>query len=304
MGAKEFGNLSQSFASADPNAFRQAVQALVFRGQAQANQKLITKRSLIQWEVPHVGSNQFVEMYVNPENIQFNSRKEINRVRTKGGYIAQYWGEDLDTIAISGTTGDSGIEGINVLRDVYRSEQLTLRNIVTGRGREGEDDKRRQSLMQLAASVIMWYQGEGYRGYFTDMSYTESTNKLGLFDYTMNFTVTEILGSKRKNFLPWHRHPWSTTLTPNVDRNQSTTGGGYAEGIKVGTLNIPPMDFQLDFREIVADGTTAGTVAVAILRPDPKDPSGFHGRDGVRASQTEAERIQRTLDASIPRTAE
>lgn len=297
MGAKEFGNLSSSFAAADPEAFRQAVSKLIFAGQAQANNQMLTKRSLIQWQVPHVGGDQYIEMYINPQNIVFTSRKEINRVRTKGGYIAQYWGEDLDTIAIAGTTGDSGIEGINVLRDVYRSEQITLRNIV----QNSESDKRRQSLMQLAASVIMWYQGEGYRGFFTDMSYTEKA-AAGMFDYSMNFTVTEILGQKRKNFLPWQRHPWSTTLTPNTGVDQSQRGGGYAEGIKVGVLNIPPIDFQLDFREVISSQGNRGTVAVAILRPDPKDPSGFGGRDGVRASENRFNNIQSQLDAAVPRT--
>lgn len=298
MGAKEFGNLSSSFAAADPEAFRQAVSKLIFAGQAQANNLMLTKRSLIQWQVPHVGGDQFIEMYINPQNLTFTSRKEINRIRTKGGYVAQYWGEDLDTIAIQGTTGDAGIEGINALRDVYRSEQITLRNIV----QNSESDKRRQSLMQLAASVIMWYQGEGYRGFFTDMSYTEAVGKLGLFDYNMNFTVTEILGSKRKNFLPWHRHPWSTTLTPNTGDDQSRRGGGYAEGIKVGVLNTPPIDFQLDFREVVSAQGNTGTVAVAILRPDCKDPSGFGARDGTQASKARFDRVQAQLDAAVPRT--
>jgi hypothetical protein len=275
MGIKDFGNLSPSFAAADPEAFKQAVQSLIFAGRNDARFKLRTKRSLIQWELPHIGENKFIEMYINPENLVFSSRKEINRVRTKGGYIAQYWGEDLDTYTISGTTGDAGIEGINVLRDVYRSEQLALFNIVSGLGPQGVSDKRRQSLMQLAASVIMWYQGQGYRGYFTDMSYTESTSKLGLFDYNMSFTVTEIIGSRRKNFLPWHRHPWSTSITPNQSSDQSISGGGYAEGFKVGVLNVPPIDNNLEVRNIIATtGENRGAVLVAILRPDSKDVVG------------------------------
>lgn len=296
MGAKEFGNLSPSFAAADPEGFKQAIQKLIFAGRADALNKLRTKRSLIQWEVPHVGENKFIEMYINPENLTFSSRKEINRVRTKGGYIAQYWGEDLDMFTISGTTGDAGIEGINVLRDIYRSEQLALFNIVSGQGPSGVSDKRRQSLMQLAASVIMWYQGQGYRGFFTDMSYTESVSKLGLFDYNLTFTVTEILGSKRKNFLPWHRHPWSTSLTPNQNSDQSTSGGGYTEGFKVGVLNIPPIDNNLEVRNILSTtGQNRGAVVVAILRPDSKDRPGSRAQfNGERNSEKQGV-VQRRL---------
>jgi len=226
-------------------------------------------------------------MYINPQNLQFTSRKEINRVRTKGGYLAQYWGEDLDAINISGTTGDSGIEGINVLRDMYRSEQLALLKIV----QNDPNDKRRQSLMQLAASVIMWYQGQGYRGFFTDMSYTESVNRLGLFDYNMTFSVVEFVGSRRRNFLPWHRHPWSTTDRPNQGSDQSISGGGYDEGRKIGVLNAPP--FKLEARTVRnEEGEKIGAVQVAILRLDPKDDKG---------TGAARKRMQGAIDAGVPR---
>jgi hypothetical protein len=268
MGVQRFGDLSLRLAAVDEQAFIQSVQSLIFRNKVEAASTIITKRSLIQWEAPHIGGNQTIEMYINPQNIQFSSRKEINRVRTKGGYSAQYWGEDLDTITMTGTTGSSAIEGINVLRDVYRSEQLTLAQIV----QQNPEDKRRQSLMQLAASVVMWYQGQGYRGYFTDMTFMEGVDKLGTLDYTMTFMVVEFLGQRRRNFLPWHRHPWSTTETPNLDptHNQSISGGGYAEGKKVGILNAPL--FYLASRNILnVRGETVGAVEVAVLRPDTKD---------------------------------
>lgn len=270
MGIERYGNLSTRLSVVDPEQYEQAVRALVFNNKAQAAYQNMTKRSLIQWEVPHIGGGQTIEMYINPQNMTISSRKEINRVRTKGGYFAQYWGEDFDTIAITGTTGSAAIEGINVLRDIYRSEQLALAKIV----QQTPEDKRRQSLMQLAASVIMWYQGQGYRGYFTDMNYTESAENL-LIDYTMTFLVIEYLGQRRRNFLPWHRHPWSTTETPNVDptHNQTQSGGGYVEGGKVGVLNAPC--FKLVSRDTIdKDGNNTGAIEVAILRPDPKDIDG------------------------------
>lgn len=269
MGIQRYGNLSLRLAEVDKEQFEQSIKSFVFRNQDQLKESL-TKRSLIQWEVPHINGGQTIEMYINPQNITLTSRKEISRVRTKGGYFAQYWGEDFDTISISGTTGSSAIEGINVLRDIYRSEQLALAKIV----KQSPDDKRRQSLMQLAASVVMWYQGQGYRGYFTDMTYTESAENF-LLEYSLTFTIVEYIGERRKNFLPWHRHPWSTTNTPNTDptHNQSVSGGGYLEGTKVGMLNAP--SFSLVSRNVVDDaGSVVGAVQVAILRPDWKDPTG------------------------------
>jgi len=201
---------------------------------------LFKGRRLIVWEIPFVAPQEgspvddnerrFVQMYINPQNLQVNSRKLISETRTKGGYITQYWGEELEGMNLQGTTGDAGIEGINVLRDIYRSEQIALLNIIK---RTSSNVKRRQSLMQLAASVTMWYDGQGLMGYFTDMNYTENAAKPGVFDYQLNFRVTRIIG-QRKNFMPWHRRPHSSAEVPFKAEQIGT-------GMVDGDLNVPPI---------------------------------------------------------------
>lgn len=85
------------------------------------NRDAVSTRQAVRWLVPE---QPMVEMYLNPEQIQYQYKKLISQQRTKGGYVLQYWGEDLTTLQVTGTTGTSGIEGINVLLDVYRNEQL------------------------------------------------------------------------------------------------------------------------------------------------------------------------------------
>lgn len=80
-------------------------------------------RNIITWYVPQFGT---VSMFINPQNITYAHKKLIYKDKTKGGYTLQYWGEDLDTLNISGTTGSSGIEGINALYEVYRAEQYAF----------------------------------------------------------------------------------------------------------------------------------------------------------------------------------
>lgn len=212
---------------------------------------LFRGRRLIVWEIPFVADGsvpikdehqrRFVQMYVNPQNLQINSRKLITETRTKAGYINQYWGEEFETINLQGTTGDAGIEGINVLREIYRSEQIALLNMIK---RSTDNIKRRQSLMQLAASVIMWYDGQGLAGYFVDMSYTESAQKPGVFDYQLNFKATRIIG-ERKNFMPWHRRPHSTAKVPF---KQEQVGTGMVDG----DLNVPPIgDMKVTTEKVV-----------------------------------------------------
>lgn len=197
-------------------------------------------RTLIVWEIPAVGSPAFIEMFVNPTSINISDAKVQNVQRTKGGYILQYWGEELTTVTISGSTGAGGIEALNVIKDIYRSEQIALQKIIQARG---AGSKRRQSLAQLASSVIMWYQGQGMRGFFKSFSSTETADKIGLFDYNMTFMVTEVLGGQRKNFLPWQRKPWSTLDTPSFDNGRGTsTGGGYGTSFKMGEMNSPAIN--------------------------------------------------------------
>ena len=197
-------------------------------------------RHLIVWEVPSVGSPAFIEMYLNPSSIDIQSSKLINSSRTKGGFIIQYWGEELTNIAIRGQTGSGGIEALNVIRDIYRSEQLALQKIIKS---NGENSKRRQSLAQLAASVVMWYQGQGHRGFFKTFSYKEAAdNHLGMFDYTLEFVATQVIG-KRSNYLPWHKKPWSSMDKPVFDDGRgSTTGGAYGSNFKMGELNAPAVN--------------------------------------------------------------
>jgi len=89
------------------------------------NYRLATAtRNMVRWFLPELG---VVEMYVNPQSIKYTDTKSISApVRTRGGFIIQYWGEELGKVSINGTTGSSGVEGINVIYDIYRNEQLAM----------------------------------------------------------------------------------------------------------------------------------------------------------------------------------
>jgi hypothetical protein len=199
------------------------------------------RRQLMRWRVPGAG---FVDMYINPQQLQTRSRKIITRRRTKGGYVVQYWGEDLDVLTLSGTTGASGIEGINILKSVYRAEQEAFESVAqtladrlgafnlddiaggiqaavsspAGAGQainnavgsmlgSGRNPPLLPTLASLAVAVELYYQGKVYKGYFTDFSVTESVQQgVGVFQYNMTFHVTDQRGI-RANFMPWHRSP-------------------------------------------------------------------------------------------------
>jgi hypothetical protein len=195
-------------------------------------------RQLIRWRVPKLG---FVDMYINPQQMVITEKKIISKQRTKGGYIIQYWGEELTSIKLDGTTGAAGIEGINILRKVYRAEQDafqlvaqqlqdrvhaysaggSIANLLTGGGSVSQkiggaitgllggsaNPPLLPSLGSLAVSVELFYQGWVFKGFFEDFTVTEAVNiGAGIFNYTTTFTVLDRRGT-RSNFGTFNRLP-------------------------------------------------------------------------------------------------
>ena len=76
------------------------------------------------------------QLYMNPQSFNIRDQKLIQKTLTKGGYVVQYWGEDLTTVDVQGVTGSAGVEGINILKDIYRHEQLHYRTVLAKRQRE------------------------------------------------------------------------------------------------------------------------------------------------------------------------
>jgi len=209
-------------------------------------------RQLIRWRVPGLG---FVDMYINPQSMDIVEKKVIQKQRTKGGYIVQYWGEELMTIRISGSTGASGIEGVNILRKVYRAEQDSFLQVaqsladrvnsytaggnianviaqgagqsakdlagsisgglITGLCGGGSSPSLLPTLGSLAVSVELFYQGWVFKGFFEEFTINENVAN-GPGVFNYNLSFT-VLDRRgvRSNFMPWHRSPADTDQSGN-----------------------------------------------------------------------------------------
>lgn len=102
--------------------------------------KFLVPNSLDALRTTDLTDRSVIPVYLNPENLQFQDAKLINDTLTKGGYSIQYWGEKLTTITARGTTGSGGIEALNILRDIYRHEQLHFKKVLLARTREFEQE--------------------------------------------------------------------------------------------------------------------------------------------------------------------
>ncbi len=195
-----------------------------------------SRRRMMHWFIPEFG---IIKMYINPANMVYTFNKAITQERTKGGHVLQYWGEQLTTLRISGTTGSSGVEGINVLYEMYRAEQYAFDGIglslaaassssgvsefiekslssIGGVGGDVADiagsilgvnqatqqlaPQNTPSLAYLAFGVELFWSGWVFRGYFSSFSFTESAQSLGLYEYNMEFVVTQRRGYRTNGF--------------------------------------------------------------------------------------------------------
>jgi len=64
--------------------------------------------------------------HINPDDFSLKSRAVENVVRTKSGFVRQYWGQDPDTYILRGSTGKAGLEEIMRLRAVEGMSNISF----------------------------------------------------------------------------------------------------------------------------------------------------------------------------------
>jgi hypothetical protein len=98
--------------------------------------KFIIPTSMSSLLLSTAGNSRVVPLYINPSTITTNYTKNISETQTIGGFVIQYWGDRITTMSINGTTGSGGIDAINILYDVYKSEQKSFEKTFIKRQQE------------------------------------------------------------------------------------------------------------------------------------------------------------------------
>lgn len=133
-----------------PNTYSSDGNGLPYN-KVQSNRDGQLRRNIITWFIPQFG---IVRMYVNPNSITYTDKKLLSKDRTKGGFTLQYWGEDLTTLNIGGTTGSSGIEGINMLYEMYRAEQYAFDSVGLSLAANNFNNDLSHNLLNGASSLF------------------------------------------------------------------------------------------------------------------------------------------------------
>lgn len=207
-------------------------------------------RELVTWKTPHLG---YIQMYINPQQIKIISSKIIQNVRTKGGFVIQYGGENLDQISISGTTASAGMEGINILQSIYRSEQLAFEGIAAAL----EEQLSNVQLDQAIGSVLTQF---GASGSATGNNFLFGQNVLQITSQLFN-------GLNRPR-------PTLASLASNVDMFfQGVLYRGYFKGFNVTESAQKPGWFEYDI-EFIAYARQGSRHNFMPWHKQPEGPAG------------------------------
>ena len=161
----------------------------------------------------------YIQLYLNPESFNITERKIIGSQLTKGGYNVQYWGEDLQKIQIGGSTGSGGIEYINLLRSIYRHEQIQFKKILNERLYALREEARQASLesnKDLKPDYSNDFQGflAGATDFFSDGLYSGLVN--GAETLTDVLTGDFVLPN-RKEYANFSNSPSLASLAFNIE---------------------------------------------------------------------------------------
>jgi len=150
-------------------------------------------------------------MLVNPEEFTLTSKKVINESFTKGGWVIEHWGEELDTLSMNGKTGGfytgnfffqklTGLTRINAHNSAAYQNLMALYMIYKNNGYnyEKQFDHRR---INSVGSVRLYYDWTVYIGSFRSFRILEDAEKPFQFMYSFEFVPRKWIRSLRPGTL-------------------------------------------------------------------------------------------------------
>lgn len=181
----------------------------------------------ITWEIVYdpkdgLDSPPKLVMNINPQNLDTSYTPLINETRTLGGFVEEFWGEDLTTISASGFTSMFFDEKKGMTNEFEKTEAivgakttkqlsgfLALVNLYKMNGKfyaNGVNDlkdpdsnlnayKSNPNKIYKMGSVYMYYSGISYKGFFETFEFKEQAEKPFFFEYSFSFKVLKTFGN-------------------------------------------------------------------------------------------------------------
>lgn len=153
-------------------------------------------------------------MMINPINLDVSYTQLVNETRTLGGFVQEYWGEQLTSLSASGQTamfyGSGGITNKDSRQSESYQNFIRLVNIYKSNGKDYLDERRtlakniNPDRIVNFGRVIMTYLDKQYEGYFENFTIKEMAEKPFYLEYDFSFKIIRTIGEfivKGSNFI-------------------------------------------------------------------------------------------------------
>lgn len=124
---------------------------------------------------------------VNPNSMKKTYQKKIHRYSTFDALVEEHWGEELDTLACSNSTGSFIKEEIGVT-NIFKTQTQSyfkFQDILDVYRNNGNTYDSTGRIIRKGSIVLSFDEGT-YFGFFENLSYTEDANSP--FKFTFDFT--------------------------------------------------------------------------------------------------------------------
>jgi len=140
-----------------------------------------------------------VELQYRPQDIQFSHKKRIKRYLTRGGWVEEDWGDEMDRISGSGVSdafihGSAGVVRVCAAETPAYNEFLELLELYRNNGLKYDElgmpiEGVGAVYEQPLENVQISYRGSAHRGYFESFTFDEDALKPFQFSWSFVFVV-------------------------------------------------------------------------------------------------------------------
>lgn len=123
--------------------------------------------------------NPVVQLFLNPETIQINKHVLLDKKQTRGGFVIQFWGHDLEVIEVKAATAY-----FEISKQPLAAFELLKRQCYQGRFHPTQP-------FRGSPIIGMLFESQALKGYFTDFNYTITASQPFQMSYSFTFVVTE-----------------------------------------------------------------------------------------------------------------
>jgi hypothetical protein len=142
-------------------------------------------------------------MLINPDNLNLSYNQLLNETRTLGGFVEEFWGEQLTTFSASGRTAmfysSGGLTRLDSKTSTAYENFIYFLNIYRNNGKSYDNKStsatyKNSNKITSVGTVVMNYINKDYEGFFDSFTIRELAEKPFYLEYDLSFKVTRIIG--------------------------------------------------------------------------------------------------------------